>query len=149
MLFPLNWHENNYTKGFSKHHGGELWKYFGACTWSTRHLTLQYLALHTKLWIFGEGEQSKNGTVKVFSSRWGSTKNLQLFDHLNHFEVFREHYVNSVSCKYSWQGYENTQPDACHEKTDLKVFVVVIPKEGWVRVAMPILLLVWHHFLRI
>ncbi len=30
----------------------------------------------------------------------------------------------------------------CHEKTDLKVFVVVIPKEGWVRVAAPILLLV-------
>ena len=25
--------------------------------------------------------------------------------------------------------------DMCHEKTDLKVFVVVIPKEGWVRVA--------------
>ncbi len=32
--------------------------------------------------------------------------------------------------------------DACHEKTDLKVFVVVIPKEGWARVAAPILLLV-------
>ena len=29
-----------------------------------------------------------------------------------------------------------------HEKTDLKVFVVVIPKEGWARVATPILLLV-------
>ncbi len=32
--------------------------------------------------------------------------------------------------------------DAHHEKTDLKVFVVVIPKEGWARVAAPILLLV-------
>ncbi len=32
--------------------------------------------------------------------------------------------------------------EVCHEKTDLKVFVVVIPKEGWVRVAAPILLLV-------
>ncbi len=32
--------------------------------------------------------------------------------------------------------------EACHEKTDLKVFVVVIPKEGWARVAAPILLLV-------
>ena len=32
--------------------------------------------------------------------------------------------------------------DARHEKTDLKVLVVVIPKEGWVRVAAPILLLV-------
>ncbi len=30
----------------------------------------------------------------------------------------------------------------CHEKTDLQVFVVVIPKEGWARVAAPILLLV-------
>ncbi len=33
-------------------------------------------------------------------------------------------------------------PDVHHEKTDLKVFVVVIPKEGWVSVAAPILLLV-------
>ncbi len=32
--------------------------------------------------------------------------------------------------------------DVCHEKTDLKVFVVVIPKEGWARMAAPILLLV-------
>ncbi len=32
--------------------------------------------------------------------------------------------------------------EVCHEKTDLKVFVVVIPKEGWARVAMLILLLV-------
>ncbi len=28
----------------------------------------------------------------------------------------------------------------CHEKTDLKVFVGVIPKEGWMHVAAPILL---------
>ncbi len=32
--------------------------------------------------------------------------------------------------------------DACHEKIDLKVFVVVIRKEGWAHVAVPILLLV-------
>ena len=32
--------------------------------------------------------------------------------------------------------------EVCHEKTDLKVFVVVKPKEGWARVATPILLLV-------
>ncbi len=31
--------------------------------------------------------------------------------------------------------------DARHEKIDLKVFVVVIPKEGWARVAALILLL--------
>ncbi len=31
-----------------------------------------------------------------------------------------------------------------HEKTDFKVFVVVIPKEGWASVAVPILLLTWH-----
>ncbi len=29
--------------------------------------------------------------------------------------------------------------DARHKKTDLKVFVVVIPKEGWARVAIPLL----------
>ncbi len=27
-----------------------------------------------------------------------------------------------------------SQYEVCHEKTDLKVFVVVIPKEGWARV---------------
>ncbi len=32
--------------------------------------------------------------------------------------------------------------DACHKKTDLKVFVIVIIKEGWASVAAPILLLV-------
>ncbi len=32
--------------------------------------------------------------------------------------------------------------DVRHEKTDLKVFVVVIPKEGWARMAASILLLV-------
>ncbi len=32
--------------------------------------------------------------------------------------------------------------DGRHEKTALKVFVVAIPKEGWARVAAPILLLV-------
>ena len=32
--------------------------------------------------------------------------------------------------------------DPCHEKTDLKVFVGVIPQEGWARPRAPILLLV-------
>ena len=32
--------------------------------------------------------------------------------------------------------------DMCHEKTDLKVFVAVIPKEGRASVAAPIFLLV-------
>ncbi len=32
--------------------------------------------------------------------------------------------------------------DARLEETDLKVFVVVMPKEGWARVVAPILLLV-------
>ena len=31
--------------------------------------------------------------------------------------------------------------DMRHEKTEFKVFVVVIPQEGWARVAAPILLL--------
>ncbi len=41
--------------------------------------------------------------------------------------------------------------DTCcgHEKTDLKILVVVIPKEGWARVAAPSLLLVWHRLFRI
>ena len=32
--------------------------------------------------------------------------------------------------------------DERHKKTDLKIFVIVIPKGGWARVAAPILLLV-------
>ncbi len=36
-----------------------------------------------------------------------------------------------------------------HQITDLKVFVIVIPKEGWACVAGPILLLVWHRLFRI
>ena len=32
--------------------------------------------------------------------------------------------------------------EVCHEETDLKVFVIVIPKEGWARMAALILLLV-------
>ncbi len=39
--------------------------------------------------------------------------------------------------------------DACHEKTQLKVFVIVIPKEGWARMATLNLLLVWHRLFRI
>ena len=34
------------------------------------------------------------------------------------------------------------QYDTHHQKIDLKVFVVVIPKEGWALVAAPILLLI-------
>ncbi len=37
--------------------------------------------------------------------------------------------------------------DARHKKTDLKAYVVVIPKEGWERVAVYILLLIWHRLL--
>ena len=37
--------------------------------------------------------------------------------------------------------YQKT--DGCHEKTDLKVFVIVIPKEGWARVAMAAPILLW------
>ena len=39
------------------------------------------------------------------------------------------------------------QIDVRHEKTDLKVFVVVIPKVGWARPGTPILLLGGHQLL--
>ncbi len=39
--------------------------------------------------------------------------------------------------------------EAHHEKIDLKVVVIVIPKEGWAHMAAPILLLVWHRLFRI
>ena len=48
--------------------------------------------------------------------------------------------VTECSCVNS-SMYHYTS-DVCHEKTDVKVFVVFIPKEGWVQVAVPILLLV-------
>ncbi len=38
--------------------------------------------------------------------------------------------------------HHETHCDTRHEKIDLKVFVVVIPKEGWASVAAPTLLLV-------
>ncbi len=44
--------------------------------------------------------------------------------------------------KLIWLKEIHENFEVCHEKIDLKVFVVVIPKEGWARVAAPILLLV-------
>ncbi len=44
-----------------------------------------------------------------------------------------------------WINTFPTSFDARQEKTDLKVFVVVIPKEGWARVAAPTLLLVFYN----
>ncbi len=38
-----------------------------------------------------------------------------------------------MSCRFTM----NAVIDARHEKTDLKVFIVVIPKEGWVRCTYP------------
>ncbi len=40
-------------------------------------------------------------------------------------------YDNDKKSKYLLFAWHHSY-DACHEKTDLKVFVVVIPKEGWV-----------------
>ncbi len=56
----------------------------------------------------------------------------------------REYTLSKLSIMEAEPHIWPSQPssDACHEKTDLKVFVVVIPKEGWARVAAPILLLV-------
>ncbi len=42
----------------------------------------------------------------------------------------------------SYSDVSSSLSDTRHEKTDLKFFVVVIPKEGWAHVAAPILLLV-------
>ena len=47
------------------------------------------------------------------------------------------------------QDYFLSPCDARHEKTDLKVFVIDIPKEGWARMAAPSLLLVWQRLFRI
>ena len=61
----------------------------------------------------------------------------------NHAEVkaskLKEKIAPSISLLYIIITQKN---DARHEKTDLKVFAIVIPKEGWTRVAAPILLLV-------
>ncbi len=79
-------------------------------------------------------------------------------------EVFRIKSVYQLSCNIlftlniSVKSWVNNAPhflpeptqddyvlqplDARYEKSDLKVFVVVIPKEGWTRPRAPILLLV-------
>ncbi len=56
-------------------------------------------------------------------------------------------YNGAYSVEYVPQEVGKSSSDVRHEKTDLKVFVGVIPKEGWARVAAPILLLVWHRLL--
>ncbi len=54
---------------------------------------------------------------------------------------------NSPAERHAFNMFHSIH-EVCHEKTDLKVFVVVIPKEGWARVAAPILLLVWDRLFR-
>ncbi len=72
-------------------------------------------------------------------------------------EFEREDGINSMEGLYGTPTYNNP-PTAWHFgkyircvswKKKLKVFVVVIPKEGWARVAMPILLLAWHRLFEI
>ncbi len=46
-------------------------------------------------------------------------------------------HVNTQQTLDTWQSW--FKHEVCHEKTALKVFVVVIPNEGWARVATPIL----------
>ncbi len=50
----------------------------------------------------------------------------------------------------SWHDADrdHMQTVTIFRQTDLKVFVVVIPKEGWARVAAPILLLAWHRLFK-
>ncbi len=43
-----------------------------------------------------------------------------------HIEIFLQYPLRLYNC--------DRIKDACHEKIDLKVFVVVIPEEGWARV---------------
>ncbi len=60
-------------------------------------------------------------------------------------------YAMKLSCQLLWDMTVEVHVtnDARHEKTDLKVFVVVIPKEGCTRMAVPILLLARHRLFRI
>ncbi len=86
-----------------------------------KHVLKKYLLLQQK------GRQDKTGYT------WYISK----YRHIYPFQVpllFRE--IISLVQQYAI--------DMCHEKPDLKVFVVVIPKEGWACMAAPILLWVWH-----
>ncbi len=57
---------------------------------------------------------------------------------------------NKMLQQLSWLSASGVLNIWCaSQKTDPKVFVVVIPKEGWARTAGPILLLVWHWLFRI
>ncbi len=57
--------------------------------------------------------------------------------------------LQSRTCKVWCRDGNENLIRARHEKTDPKVFVVVILKEGWARMAAPILLLVRHRLFRI
>ena len=54
--------------------------------------------------------------------------------------VFKYKYLQKTTLIMA-HGVVKSIFDAHHRKTDLKVFVVVMPKVGWARVAAPILLL--------
>ncbi len=64
--------------------------------------------------------------------------------------VYQSKWYNGITIKH--ELYQNVyclpylvfMHEARHEKTDLKVFVVVMPKQGWAHVPAPILLLAWH-----
>ncbi len=77
--------------------------------------------------------------ILVSMTKWSSTTETVASDISNHNKPKTTNEECGTSILYL--AFTN---DAHHEKTDLKVFVVVIPKEGWTRMAAPILLLVWH-----
>ncbi len=68
----------------------------------------------------------------------------------HHREFINDHHLNlecrinilliSVLGRVRYVIYYSDTSDVCHGKTDLKVFVVVIPKEGWARMSAPTLM---------
>ncbi len=63
-------------------------------------------------------------------------------------DIFQSEYLRRLSISYlqTFQAFSLkmiSKSDARHKKMCLKIFVVVIPKEGWARVAAPITHTIW------
>ena len=72
---------------------------------------------------------------------------IRTFNFLAGEKTWRSHFLGTCEMGWGWEWRTVDGPyDVRQEKTDLKVFIVVIPKEGWACVAASILLLVWHRF---
>ncbi len=91
------------------------------------------------------GNEMPENSVKINSQVIKPRINSKLKQKYHHLgpALLKQVLENKTSDESEERDYQCMQcvSDVRHEKTYLKFFVVVIPKEGWARVSVPILLL--------